>query len=397
MSNAIDADAVKTLVANIDSTSSADGNPTGTIADGTNTFEITIQRTVAKARVTYASSATLTTADSSGTLANVKYLFVNVNRAVYPFQYLGLGIKPNPTPGSLTAQPQSPYYEASYSGSGNMANWKNYYYNYPPVSDLVVMAADGAPSATSPAYYVTENTQQYSFLGNTTAVAVEGVFQPAGGRYIIGSYEGSSTDLPNDTIRFVGGVFTIPSTRTPAGSLTTLPTDADGKQVLYQVRGGRGATSPIKGIADSMFFTNKLTAYKIAYLINCVNAGLTGQLNNFNATNYKKAPTGFTLAKGDSLSYDIENNNNPGAALVAEFTDAKCYYSIRFIENEIPGVKRNHYYQFKITEFKGLGRESLEDVNRPTDNPVGPLQETHITATLKIDPWRVVASSVIPD
>ncbi|MDR1455341.1 MAG: Mfa1 family fimbria major subunit [Tannerella sp.] len=393
MSNGVDANAVKTLVAQIDSITSADSPPSpdgGTDLDPskkTNTFDITIQRAVAKARVTYHNTAALTTTDKSGILSEVKYVFMNVNRAVYPFQYLGLAVAPNPSTSgaALTAYPQSPYFENTYTENANEGNWKRYYYNY-PIGELANMTDYATTaSATYPAYYVTENTQQLNHAkGNSSYVAVEGIFQPAGNHYITGAYEIAG----QDSLKLLGSNFTVPASRLSASPLSPMPT------VLYQVRGGRGT---ITGIVDSMFFTDRNTAYKVAYLINCVNASLTSQLNAFDPTNWKKVPTGFTLA--DSLSYDVEFNNSPNVALVSEFTGGKCYYSIRFKDpttTPSTGVKRNHYYQFDITAFNGIGQEQIGDTNKP---PTTPTEEgdTYITATLKVDIWRNVITNVVPD
>jgi hypothetical protein len=388
MSNAIDANALKTLVAGVDSTSSADGSPAPT-GGTTNTIEITIQRAVAKAKVTYHNSATLSTKDGSGQLRDVKYLFLNVNRAVYPFQYLGLGVTPTPGgPGALSNYPQSPYYEDTYTKDGNVSNWKDYYYNY-PLSDTIEMKTS-ADAATVPAYYVTENTQQLNHvLGNTTAVGVKATFMPAAGKCIMGLYEGPTA---GDTIKFAGVTFTVPAGKRNTDCLSVGPTDT-----LYQVRGGRGV---VLGISDSMFFTNKLTAYKVAYIINCITqAGFSTYVNNFDPANWTKLPADFPASVASSLRYDIVSNHNPSAALVAEFAGGKCYYSVRFADrNAKPetGVKRNHYYEFNITEFKGIGKESLEDVNKPPTNSVEE-GDTYVTATLKIEQWRSVKSDVVPD
>jgi hypothetical protein len=397
MSNAIDANAVKQLVANIDSMSSADGTPAAT-ASATNTIAITIQRAVAKARTTYAAAATLNTTDGVGLLADIKYTYLNVNRAIYPFQVLGQAVDPTPgAPSPLANYPQSPYFEnAAYTANSNEANWKNYYYNY-GTGDLVAMidkVSGAAASTTYPAYYLTENTQQTNHAkGNTSSIGVEGRFQPKGNFYIQGPYEGTAAPY-NDSIKLTAGVFTVPGTRKSTATLSTLPTEAGGR--LYQVRGGRNG-SIITGIPDSMFFTNRLTAYKVAFLINCVNASLTSQLNAFNIANPTAVPAGFTLA--DSLSYDATDNFNANVALVAEFVDAKCYYGIRFADPSATpktGVKRNHYYQFNITEFKSIGQESLTDVNKPPTESVED-GETYITATLTIDPWRNVVTDVIAE
>jgi hypothetical protein len=126
---------------------------------------------------------------------------------------------------------------------------------------------------------------------------------------------------------------------------------------------------------------------------------LLGELNGFSEANYKKAPTGTPYVSGDSLSYALGVNDNAEVALVAEFIDAKCYYGVRFADpNAIPktGVKRNHYYEYTITEFKGVGKESMEDVNKPPTNPVEE-GDTYVTATLKIEPWRSVTGTVVPD
>jgi hypothetical protein len=403
MSNAADAYAVKNLIANIDSTSSATGTPDGTLGGtphATNTIAIGIQRAVAKAKATYNTSAVgpNLTQDGTGHIdgTTLKYAFTNVNRALYLFQNLGYAAVPSYTAGgALSNYPKSPYYETSWTQNSNETNWPKSYYNYVSnnnLGSLVSMSATGSGTA----YYLTENTQENTGhpKGTDSDIAIEGKFLPAAGYVTQGPY----LNPPTDSIKFVGNVFSVPAARA-----NTAPYSTPTGDTLYQVRGGRGTVS---GIPDSMFFNNRLTAYQVAYLINCANQGLTSQLNNFNSTQPEKLPTGFVAPNGatgspiTSLSYDKSSGHyNNNVAMVLAYFEGKCYYRIVIKDdNTSPkvGVKRNHYYNFDITAFKGIGEEQIDDLNYPPTDP-DEQGETYVTASLTIEAWRNVGGNVIPE
>jgi hypothetical protein len=414
MSNAADAYAVKNLIANIDSISSATGTPDGTLGGtphATNTISIGIQRAVAKAKATYSATAAATpvvsgspkTDDGTGYIdaATLKYAFTNVNRALYLFQNLGYAAVPSYTAGgALSNYPKSPYYEMSWTQNSNANNWPNAYYNYATNSNLAnLVAMEATTSSTLPAYYLTENTQENTGhpKGTDSDIAIEGKFLPAAGYVTQGPYAGSVSPY-NDTIKFVGNVFSVPASRANTAPFVTASNDT-----LYQVRGGRGTVS---GIPDSMFFSVRNTAYQVAYLINCANQGLTSQLNNFNSAQPEKLPTGFVAPNGANgtpilnMSYDKSSGHyNNNVAMVLAYYEGKCYYRIVIKDdNTSPkvGVKRNHYYKFDITKFKGIGEEQIDDLNYPPEDP-DEQGETYVTASLTIEAWRNVSSSVIPE
>ncbi|MDR2139496.1 MAG: Mfa1 family fimbria major subunit, partial [Tannerella sp.] len=396
MTNALDNRCIKILNANVDSTDSNTGAPSAVTdnTNATNSITIGIQRTVAKVSTIYAASAT-STVDGRGTLGGLKSVLQNVNRSLYLFQKFSGYPIPNPLPNPLTSYPQSPYYEYT-AAPADTAKWKNHYYSY-PAGDLAAMATTVGTS-----YYLTENTQgdPNHYRGSVSYVAIQGQYfpkansHPAVLNYIAGPARGTTAPY-NDSITFNAGtrVFTVKSTRYPAAAITTYATGAK----LYQVRGMLGAT----GIPDSMFFTDREAAYFVAWCINGGNPTAAPGAGGFDpsGTNYNKLPAGYTSPSATaeyttitSLTYDKQTNNNPGAALVYEYDQGYTYYRVPLYNpNGSPktGVIRNHWYKVDVKAFKGIGETGLDDLNYPPDTPEEQGQ-TFVTATITIDPWRVV-------
>jgi hypothetical protein len=413
MSNAIDLHAIKTLHPAIDSTSSRNGTP-GNVDDpdnATNTIHIAIQRSVAKARIMYATTAATTpvngsspsTVDGSGYMdaATLNYTFLAINRSLYLFQRFPSNNQPTDPLGitgdPLTQMPVSPYYNDVTGGTGGNAATvcPYYYYNFDAAADWKSLAAYNVTPGTVPFYYLTENTHNDPTKGSTSDFAIKGQFVPAAGKVIMAT----PTPSTPDTITFnqVSNVFSLPQEYLSTAiypAVTGNNSPSFGK--LYQLRGtvntfvdivATGGGTKTRVDIDKIFFQSREMAYKIAYVMN--NKGFDG----FNPSNYKQFPG----VPGDSLRYNLQDPKATTArALIAEYDQSTCYYGVRLeYPEKAYGVKRNHSYSANITQFKGIGAPDLDDLNFPPGESLG--GETFVTATISIDPWRVVNWNVVPE
>ncbi|MDR2775811.1 MAG: Mfa1 family fimbria major subunit [Tannerella sp.] len=406
MSNAIDGYSIKTLYANVDSTTSNTGTPSAlTDPNSTsNTLQIAIQRAVAKARIMYNATAAATpvalsspkTADSTGFIdANtLKYTLLAVNRSLYLFQRF---VSDNvlTTPGASTGlplsnYPVSPYYD-KLSTSSAQTEFDKYFYNFSPIADWVTLSANATGVVS---HYLTENTHDVHMKGNASDFAIQGEFRVDTGYILINGAFAQPAGTPTDSIRFspLTRTFTVPDAFWYRGAsapyVVPAGTAAPHYGKLYQLRGVAGAN----GLSDRIFFTDRLTAYKVAYILNNGQGGAAG----FDEANYKRFPG----IPADSLKYDLQKNSDPSRALIAEYDHGTCYYAVRLEDPTAAapnktGVKRNHAYTANITQFKGIGAPDLDDLNFPPTD-ITEAGETYITASITIDPWRVVTWTVQP-
>jgi hypothetical protein len=357
MSNPIDANSLKTLQAGVDSTGSRTGNGDPDL----NNFVFSIQRTVAKTSIALQSASVANTTDGKGSLElnSIGYVAKNVSRSLYLFQKFAtdnIVLSPSPT-SPLDQEPRTPYYLLN--STAEVTNYPTRY--YAGYSTFVSIPT----SAATTAVYLTENTNAVPQTGNMTYVAIEGKFSPAAQKAIITPYASYAAQIAyNDVTK----TFTVD----PAAALNSSPLNINAADTLYQLRG----VGETYGLPDSIFFTDRSVAYRVAYIIK------------------NGSDAGFNLASIDSygLTYDKELNAT-GTSLIAKYLGGKCYYRLNLGQpapdgSIVFGVKRNHHYKAVISAFSTIGDPNIGDLNFPPGTPLG--GTTFVTARITIDAWRDV-------
>jgi hypothetical protein len=326
-SNGMDKKSLHTLAGGIGMDESRNGGA------AQNNIAIDVQRTIAKASVYYKDTKVLGTADSTGTLSDLKFAYKNISSKLYLFQkFASDAVDPQ------SNTPHSPFYNAP--PQSNYAEM--FYMGY----DLVGMLKETDVNKLK-GYYIPENTSETPRNATTTYAAIEGVFLPKAGKIV------ESCDYNPLTNTFFSVVFNQQPLRTGA--------------TLYQlVDVGTAA-----GLPANIFFLDKTMAYKAAYCIK------NGSADGFNP--------------GDNHD-DLKWNGTSG--YIVEYSNGKCYYRLNLGEGNssrfVPGVKRNHHYRAEITSFAGIGAPDIDDLNKDPENPIGQL--THVTATITVVQWVGVDS-----
>jgi hypothetical protein len=291
-----------------------------------NNFDIEIQRTVAKASVYYGSASVLETMDKTGTLTDLNFTFQNVNRSLYMFQkFASDAVDPS------ASTPRSPYY--SLPVATTVATYDTTYYsdyNFIKMGEKV-----------DKNFYVTENTSETPRNATTTYAAIKSVFLPKKGMVV-------ESFVFNNLLNS----FT---------TVTTSTADATAAKTLYRLVDVGTST----GIAANVFFTDSVIAYKAAYCID------------------KKTDVGFDIKNVSGLRWDGSKG------YIVSYPGGVSYHRLNIGENNapnfIPGIKRNHVYNAKITSFSGIGVPDVKDLNKDPDKPIG--QKTHVTATISVVKW----------
>jgi hypothetical protein len=135
-----------------------------------NYLSIGLQRAVAKVSVFQYANTSLTTIDGSGTLSDLKYSIIQINRSLYLFQnYAGSQIV---TPEYLPTQ--------SYLDPDPVLDY--HYYRFSDYQELFTELLASNLSATK-AMYITENNPSIKLKGNTTFIGIEAVFTPKRGYF----------------------------------------------------------------------------------------------------------------------------------------------------------------------------------------------------------------------
>jgi hypothetical protein len=328
MSNTMSAKSAFVLVGGIGLDESRKGGATE------NNFTIEIQRTVAKTFVYYENASVLETKDKTGAVSDLKYMLQNVNRSLYMFQKFATDMV-DPS----VSIPRSPYYLLP-TGTPVATYDTTYYrdYKFIPVGT----------SKTGKYVYATENTSETPRNATTTYAAIQSVFLPKKGMIV-------------EQVKYNPLINAF-------HSITTNTADAKSAATLYRLVNIGSST----GITANVFFTDKTLAYKTAYCIK----------NN--------SETGFDVNKTDELKWD----GAKGTGYITEYTGGMSYHRLNLGEGSgtsfDPGLRRNNLYNARITSFSGIGAPNLDDLNNDPDKPIG--QKTHVTATITIAPWTVVAS-----
>jgi hypothetical protein len=347
MSNPIDKNSLQVLAANIDSLPSRTGS--GALM---NNFHFNIQRAVAKTSIKLINDGIKTI--GKGSLSDIYFVAKNVNRSVRLFQKFDDDMVDLTTASpvdSIRYQPHAPYY-TEYDATA-VAKYPNRY--YAGYTDSVAITS----AASTQSYYLTENTNLVPQLGNSTYAAIIATYKPGDSTVII------TDDFSKLTYSNLSGVIKFEPEKTVWNGSSF---NFSGKG-LYQLRGVNAT-----GLPDSLFFTDKDLAYTVAYILK-----------------YGYVPSSITATIINELKYNRETNNT--GLLVYEYPNRRCYYRLNLGQYDatgklIPGVKRNHNYKVVISKFSSIGEPSIEDLNRPPQEPLG--GETWITARITIDNWRDV-------
>jgi hypothetical protein len=300
-----------------------------------NNIKVTIQRAVAKTAVYYDNDAVLATTDNTGNLKEVRYMVRNVNRALYLFQkFASETVVP-----AQAILPHSPFYSQAV-GSGKTTYDSIYFKDHEFITVEKLIAPKTIPS---PRVYITENTSELPRNATTTYAAIEAIFLPKSGMIV-------QDFVYNNTLK------TFTSATYNAGNSSSASD-------LYRLVNVGNTT----GIPVNIFFTDKNKAYKAAYCI------------------HKGTDIGFDPTKTTDLDWD----GIKGTGYIVKYPGGKSYYRLNLGDgngaNFIPGVKRNYFYNARITSFAGIGAPSLSDLDNEPDKPIG--QRTHVTATISVANW----------
>jgi hypothetical protein len=293
-----------------------------------NHLSIDLQRAVAKVTVYQdADASSLTTIDGSGTLSDLKYSIINVNRSLYLFQnYVGNILQ---TPEYIPTQSIDPLIPVHYYG----------FYDYRELlTDL----------SASKAIYITENNPSLKLVGNTTFIAIEAIFKPKRGHF--------TEDISYDEI---SGVFA------PILSETNLETASD----IYRFT-RQGVTGLNHGTLLAGVDAGKLARKVIYHLLNPtvppkanlddpVYATITDDQIEAYFDKYTDGKCYYRLGIGNQTSENL----------------------VDYV------VIRNHHYRVNITRYARIGTSQMglfaEPENEDEDGG------NYITASFNVVEWTV--------
>jgi hypothetical protein len=304
----------------------------GVKGEADNHFTIYVKRAVAKVTASFDGDVyPIPTSDGKGTLSNVYWGIRNLNRAVALFQM----------PHS-SGKPLAPFfYELTGWNSAalkNQESYKRYWWARDVYKDISYPLATGI-SMTNRSYYIPENANFITQPGNTTYLAVKGVFTPASNTVI-------KSFVHSQSSKFVASI--------EKGSI-------DPGTTFYRITGIEGTNGKdnlaLYGdglIRDGDIFSNPEDVLKIAYI-----AEHFGSQIGYTPT---YAPTTLQIDK---------------------YIDGICYYRVDIQNGDNCWVERNKAYHGKISGFTSLGDPNMNDIEATP-------MTTSLTSIIQVIPWEEV-------
>lgn len=395
MSNVADISAVKTLQPNISKEES--GGQGATAENATvNRFEFNVLRAVAKGnlKVEMNKGTVLQTADGVFNLKpEATYGVRNINRGtLYVQQFINdrQTASVNDHSAETGLQPHAAFFDV-FEGKGSedmkkLETYRPYYFKGYPIKGTdavsITMKANGGGAATAgAAVYFSENSNRQSVRGNTTYFGI--------------TTQVASIDKGNiaKSIYLDGSVSLIKSTPAEADYNNT-----NGDQSFWYIREIPAKIAGMLAPPVRRVFTDAGVAFEAVAII-LKNTPIALTTEGFTDGSY------MTTALKDAYNEAV-NPQGGGTALNADdvaiietylgyYENGVSYYRLNLYETTADNnrrhlVRRNHFYNAKVTSFATIGDPAEGDLDKDPEKPVD-ADATNVTAIIKVADWHNIA------